>query len=106
MVEFTATGDTGRLRVRYQLAAKICQWNLTRSRPTIGPGVTNIGAQVLKADDFWSTQRPMHVELLMAPGVWWCWDVEIDLDTPIELGKHVNMVVVGDPNPTVRDERQ
>lgn len=88
------TGTVGKLKVGYQVALTIGPWTVVRQQPTLGlPEVTLTGT-VVRADGYWSRQRPMVVGLWMGE-TWWVWTTLTEIEG-IEAGT-ISARLTGDP---------
>lgn len=67
-----ASGPAGELRVGYQHAAVLGAWRLEMT-PTIPMIRCDIEAAVVSSDAFWSTQRPMILDLRFGR-FHWIWE--------------------------------
>lgn len=65
-----ARGPSAELRVGYHHAIEIGWWEL-HGEP---PGACEVSGEVLSADPFWSTQRPMSLTLRFQGGLEWTWE--------------------------------
>lgn len=66
-----AKGDSGELRVGYQCAAHLGSWTLeavTASTPTFV-----LRAEVIDKHDYWSTQGPLDLALMLGRHTEWVW---------------------------------
>lgn len=86
-----ANGPAGELRVGYQLAARLGRWSMEAHHAL--PAVRfAIRAPIMWRDVFWSTQRPMRVELFFG-SFRWTWDNV----TPTIADGSMSVVVEGKP---------
>lgn len=92
------TGDRGKLRVGYQLAAVLGKWSVIRQQPSMGEAEITMTALVTECDPFWSAQHPDVVGVWMG-SAWWLWR-RIEVEGKINVGATVSLRLYGDPEPT------
>lgn len=92
---WTVTGERGELRVGYQWAATITQWNLTCNQVSLASVDSILRSRVESADLYWSTQLPMRIRLWMG-NAWWVWE-RVHILTPLRKGEIVEIKLEGDP---------
>ena len=85
------SGSGGEVRVGHQVAARLGDWTLTRTRTTPEPEY-DATATVVWSDSFWRQQRPMRLELAIGNRRWG-WS---DLD-PVLGEQSLAAVLVGGP---------
>lgn len=89
------TGDIGKLRVGYQVAATLHRWTVTRQHPVLGLPQVDLTGVVHFSNLVWSAQPITHVGLWMGTA-WWVWE-DVSVEGTIDKGKGVDIVLRGNP---------
>lgn len=89
------TGDIGKLKVGYQVAATLQKWTVTRQTPVIGIPQVELSGKVHFANLVWAAQPVTHVGLWMGTA-WWVWE-DVRVEGTIDRGKGVEIVLRGNP---------
>lgn len=88
------TGERGKLKVGYQIAASIGSWSVVRQQETLGATTVTVTAIITNVNGFYSQQRPLTIGLWMG-SVWWVWrHIEIDY---IAQGTTITAQLMGEP---------
>lgn len=91
------TGAVGKLRVGYQDAAMLRNWNLTLDSEALGPPRALVVGVILDIDRFWISQSPLDLGLLLGAS-WWVWEkVTLKDRNNLVAGIRVNLEITGDP---------
>ena len=86
------TGDSGKLKVGFQLAAKFASWNLTYHQEEIGIPYAEISSTFSELNKFWITQAPLSIGLFMGKS-WWVWENA----RLIQDGNKLSVRITGNP---------
>lgn len=90
-------GGYAQLRVGYHVAAELGGWHLNSEPVALNTIQSTLTANVVKVDEFWSTQGPITLAVDMGLA-WWLWTNAVVIGS-IVAGKSVTVVVVGNPTP-------
>jgi hypothetical protein len=86
-----ATGHTGELRFKYQVAARLGAWTV---KPVVGTSGHRfrLSAKVAEDIDPWATRRPLDLYLTFGVSVWIWRNV-----SPQSLGSAIDLELHGSP---------
>ena len=93
---FSATGRMGRLKVGYQLAAVLGDWQLATNQGTLNYLAVEINAVVKEVDKFWISYSSFSIELLIKPEVWWRWKAS-EVSGDLTQNGSIYLVGIGEP---------
>jgi hypothetical protein len=86
-----ATGHTGELRFRYQIAARLGKWIVEPVTGTAGHRF-RVSATVVTSMDPWMTRRPLDLYLTFGTSTW-VWHTV----NPPDIGTHIDLEVPHHP---------